>query len=406
MNTLKALEVMREAIRQRPQELSRARRSGQQVVGYLCCYTPEEIIDALGLIPLRICRGGNEEWMEVGAQYTSTKNCAYVREVVGMFVDGKDPLLANSDFIALTTADLEMGRVAEVISYYCKIAPIVLDMPRSLDNASEKEYLLESIKDFTAELERRSGKKLDQGRLREAVALYGAIRKCLLELYELQAGERPPLSWREVFEVTQAGFYLDRRRYLTLLGDLLKEVRYESRDTGIDNRPRILLCGSIIAPGDNKLLDLIDDLGGRIVGDDLCTGRRFYQDLEVKEPSLRGIAEAYADRLPSAHIVCLRPFDEDRRFINVVNLARSYRAGGIIYHSLRFCDPFSFKALPLRDFLRQKLGNFPFLTIHTEYSSSDVEALRTRVESFLNVVASRRVRREAVESGRGQAGRP
>ncbi|OGA54824.1 MAG: hypothetical protein A3G24_24755 [Betaproteobacteria bacterium RIFCSPLOWO2_12_FULL_62_13] len=398
MSTLKTLETLREAVRQRPEEIAQARKSGEKVVGYFCLYTPEEIIDALGLIPLRICRGGNEQWMEVGGQYTSTKNCAYIREMVGMFVDSKDkdPLLANSDIIALTTADLEMGRVAEVIHYYCKIDSAVLGVPRSLEDPSGREYFRGAVKDFAAELERRSGRKLARSRLQESVELYREIRRCLLELYEYQAAERPAISWREVFEVTEAGFYLDRRRYLGLLRELLEEVRVQAPVAKRDERARILLCGSIIAPGDTRLLDIIEEMGGRVVGDDLCTSRRFYQELEVKEPTVEGIAEGYMNRLPSAHLVCLRPFDEDRRFVNMVNLARNYRAEGMIYHTLRFCDAFSFKTQPIRRFVREKLGPFPFLNIHTEYSSSDVEAVRTRVESFLNIMTSASEERPAL----------
>ena len=395
MRNMETLEIIREAVRKRPEELTQARKRGEQVAAYLCCYTPEEVIDALGLIPLRICRGGNEEWLELGSQYTSTKNCTYIREVVGMFIDGRDPLLTNSDFIALTTADLEMGRAAEVISYYCKISPIVLDMPRSFDEPASREYFKESMKDFTAELEKRSGRKLEPRRLQESIQLYRDIRRYLQELYENQAAERPPISWQEVFEVTQAGFYLDRRQYPGLLRDLVDEVRSGAKRAEKDERPRTLLCGSIIAPGDNKLQNLIEEMGARIVGDDLCTGRRFYQDLEVKDASLEGVAQAYIERLPSAHLVCLRPFDEDKRFLNIVNLAKNYRAEGIIYHTLRYCDPFNFKVVAIRSFLREKLGNFPFLNIYKEYSATDIEAVRTRVETFIDIITSMRAQNMA-----------
>jgi len=80
----------------------------------------------------------------------------------------------------------------------------------------------------------------------------------------------------------------------------------------------------------------------------------------------------------------------------MVNLARNYRAEGMIYHTLRFCDAFSFKTQPIRRFVREKLGSFPFLNIHTEYSSSDVEAVRTRVESFLNIMTSASEERPAL----------
>jgi hypothetical protein len=54
---------------------------------------------------------------------------------------------------------------------------------------------------------------------------------------------------------------------------------------------------------------------------------------------------------------------------------------------LRYCDAFTFKAPETkRVFLDQGTS---FLEIHTEYSGSDYEAIRTRIEAFIELVKAK-----------------
>lgn len=385
---MKIVERIREALRERPEELSQARQEGAQVVGYFGTYIPEEIIDAMGLIPIRLGRGGDEALVELGARYISDKNCVFVRHSVGLFAEGKDPFVANSDIVAVPSACLQIFRLSEVVRYYCQRKTVALSVPRNYYLPEARVYFREEMKEFVRQMERLSGKSLVEERLRQSIKLYADIRRSLEEVYHYQALEYPPISWREVFEVTHAGFYLDRRQYLSYLHELLAEVRAKGREEPPDLRPRLLLFGSHIAPGDTKIIGLIEECGGRIVADDLSTGLRFHRALEVKEPSIPGIADAYLERIPCAALPCTQSLESDRRFANLMTLIQDFQVEGAIYHTLRFCDSHSFKANITKRFLQEKL-QMPFLELHTEYSPSDIEAIRTRLESFMDILPGR-----------------
>ncbi|HEX3048605.1 MAG TPA: 2-hydroxyacyl-CoA dehydratase family protein, partial [Bacillota bacterium] len=60
---------------------------------------------------------------------------------------------------------------------------------------------------------------------------------------------------------------------------------------------------------------------------------------------------------------------------------------GVIYHTLRYCDPFSFKAGETKEVINQ--AGIPLLEIHTEYAGSDYEAIRTRVEAFVEMIKNK-----------------
>jgi benzoyl-CoA reductase/2-hydroxyglutaryl-CoA dehydratase subunit BcrC/BadD/HgdB len=390
--TLKTVTAIQEAVKRRPAELAEARKNGSKVVGYLCCYIPEEIVHALDLIPVRLGIGGNERLVELGGHYISTQNCVFVRETLGMFLEKENPYVINSDVVAISTSCMQMFRAAELLKYYAKADTIVLGVPRNFYTDEGRTYYRNEVRWFNEKLEKLAGKNLDPEKLAQSIALFKEIREKIQEIYTVQAKENSPISWREVSQVIQAGYYLDRDQYLKFLDRLLVEIdlnlKGSKTESKKDDRPRIILSGSPIPPGDNKIINLIEEMGGRIVADDLCFGLRPYLDIEVKEATVQGIADAYLDKVPCASLPYLKELETDRRLANLSNLVKQFQPDGMIYHTLRFCDAFTFKGNETKTFLK-----IPFMEIHTEYAGSDIEGVRTRVEAFLEMIRDEQGRR-------------
>jgi benzoyl-CoA reductase/2-hydroxyglutaryl-CoA dehydratase subunit BcrC/BadD/HgdB len=386
---IESLKKIEEAVKNRPQELAEARKKGAKVVGWFNYNIPEEIIHALGFIPVRLGTGGDDRLVEIGARYISTKNCVFTREIVGLFAENQDPYVKNSDLVAVDATCLQTYRVAELIKYYFKVNTLILGVPRNFYLPEGQEYFRKELESFTQKLEEFAGKKLDKNKLAESIKLYSNIRRAIKDLYKYQAVDNPPIKWREIFDVVHAGFYLDRKRYLSLLQELLKELKEKHGSPiigSLNGDARILLSGSIIPPRDTKLINIIEQVGGRIVGDDLWSGLNPFLNLEIKEPSIKGIAEAYINRVPHAALPYL-DLETDRRLKNLKQLIKDYKAQGVIYHTLRYCDPFTFKAGETKDVLKKE--GIPLLEIHTEYAGSDVEAIRTRAEAFVELVKNK-----------------
>jgi len=383
--SLKTLKKIEDAVKERPGELSEARIKGAKVVGWFNYNIPEEIIYALGLIPIRLGTGGNDKLVEVGSRYISTKNCVFTREVVGLFAKNNDPYIKNSDVVAVDATCIQIYRVAELIQYYFKVNTVILGVPRNFSSPEGKSYFESELQRFVNDLEDFSGKKLEETKLSQAIKLYDEIRFAIRTLYEYQAADNPPIKWREVFNIVHAGFYLDRKKYLSLLKELLTEIEENHGYPVISEKgnARILLSGSIIPPGDTKLIDIIEQLGGRIVGDDLWSGLNSFLNVDIKEPTVKGIADAYIDRVPHAALPYL-DLETDRRLKNLKQLIHDFKAQGVIYHTLRYCDAFSFKAIETKNVLKRE--KIPLLEIHTEYAGSDIEAIRTRVEAFIEML--------------------
>ncbi|MDR1452648.1 MAG: 2-hydroxyacyl-CoA dehydratase family protein [Candidatus Margulisbacteria bacterium] len=382
------LDKIRQALQDRPAQIAAAKQRGQKVIGWLNYFVPEEILLALDAVPIRVGTGGDEQLVDIGARYISTKNCVFVRSVVGLLGEKKDAYTPLLDLLAVDASCLQVFRLAEVVKYYFKYETAILGVPRSFAAPEGREYFRQELRSFTAELEKFTGRQLTEAKLNSAIELLAKIREALRYLYEYQAQDYANLSWREVFEIVHAGFYLDRAEYLKLLQELLAELKTlpvdKNKIPGL--QPRVFLTGSQLSPGDVKLINIIEDLGGQIIGDDLWTGLSSYLDIQVAAPTVDALADGYLARVPHAALPYL-DISTDSRIKKLKELLQKFRAQAVIDHTLRYCDPYTFKAGETKDILNN--AGFPFLEIHTEYASSDIEAIRTRVEAFLELVRTR-----------------
>ncbi|OPX44962.1 benzoyl-CoA reductase subunit C [Ruminiclostridium hungatei] len=386
--SLETLVKISEAVGRRPEELARARNQGQKVVGWLGYNIPEELIHALGLIPVRLGTGGDGKLVEVGSRYISSKNCVYTRNLVGLFAENTDPYIQNSDLIALDSTCLQLYRVGEIIHYYFNINTLTLGVPRNFFLPEAKKYFQAELEEFAGKLEGFAGKKLDAKSLSESIKLFNGIREKIKNIYKFQSEDSPVITWSEVYNVVHAGYYLDREQYSAYLSELLQELEEKHRNRNIDieeEEARVLLAGSSIPPGDNKIIKIIEDLGGRIVGDDLWTGILPYLGIDIQESSIKGLADAYLKRVPHGALPYL-DLNTDKRLQNLRESIKSNNARGIIYYTLRYCDPYTFKAGETKDVVKQ--DDVTLLEIHTEYAGSDFEAIRTRVGAFLEMLRS------------------
>lgn len=382
--TLVALQKIRDAVQQRPGEIEEEKRKGKIIVGWVGYLIPEEIIHALGLIPVRLGRGGDERLVELGARYISSQNCAFIRACMGMFAENTDPYIRGADAVAFDNACMQVYRLGEVSKYYCKKKTLFLGVPRDPASPSAQKYFRHEVEHFTQKLEDLAGKKVEPEELTGSIGLYQNIRAAICELYHfLDIGESP-LNWKEVGEVVHAGYYLDKTNYFSLLQELLSEIRSLPVITAPNsNEVRIILSGSLIAPGDVKLSDLIEHVNGNIVSDDLWSGLNPSLNMHIDNPTIMGIADAYMNRIPHYTLPCLDK-DNDIRFEHLKAAVLKTKAQGVIYHTIRYCDSATLKTTGLKNRLRKE--GIPLLEIHTEYSGSDVEAIRTRVEAFFEIL--------------------
>lgn len=183
--------------------------------------------------------------------------------------------------------------------------------------------------------------------------------------------------------MSKLGFYTDYGNHILLLEQLLKtlESRVEKVESGItDNRPRILWTGLGNSLGCSKVLELVEECGGVVVCQEGCGGITRTEDLidESKNPIL-----AIAERYLRVTCACMTP--NNQRFKDLKRLISEFHIDGVIDLAWKFCQPFEIESYRVSELVKNEL-NKPFLHIVTDFSQSDVEQLRVRIEAFIEQI--------------------
>ncbi len=132
--------------------------------------------------------------------------------------------------------------------------------------------------------------------------------------------------------------------------------------------------------GNSKVPEIIEDRGGMIVAEESCTGTRSFWDPvdEDKEP-MPGLAERYI-KIPCS---CMSP--NDRRVDNILELAKEFNIDGVVYYTLQFCHGYNIEKHKVQQALKK--AGIPMLFIETDYSRSDVEQIKLRVDAFMEMLS-------------------
>ncbi len=345
--------------------------SRKPVIGWFCAYTPQEILLAAGLYPYRIVPEPSGS-ITMADSYMERSFCPYVRSCLGEALEGRYRFL---DGLVVVNSCDPMRRLYDAWRYYIGGFVSLLDLPR-IDSDLAVDYYRECLLRFIGELETHYQLKISASSISGAIMAHNRIRSLLKELYQLNYERGLPVPAVQIQRVVMASAVLPADTFTELLEQLLGEVGHARSDTR--EGPRVLISGSIL---DNpQIIELVEQCGARVVGDDLCTGtRQFWQMAEPDGEPLTALSRYYLGRIP-----CPRMRDAQKRFDHVFQLVDDFQADGVIFYTLKFCDPFLYD-IPV---LRGKLGDrgIPSLILEGDYTPGTLGRVRTRIQAFVEML--------------------
>jgi bzd-type benzoyl-CoA reductase N subunit len=353
----------------------RAKLSGidKKKIGYLCAYVPEELILAAGMHPYRITGSGEEDLSQADS-YIPMNSCGFCRSALVEGLRNGEGLL--SGVVATDCCD-SMRRLFDTWCHFIESSFTHLLWIPHKSHQEGLDAFVRELTGFKEHLEEFTGEEIGDGALERSLSLYNQSRRLLGELYAGRKEEYPTITGTEALEVVKAGFVLPREEYNGLLAELLEEV--EGRDAYDDEGPRILITGSICA--DLEYVSVVEEGGGMVVADDICTGSRYFLELaeEGSTDPLKAIGKRYLNRIP-----CSRMYDYERRVEHILRTAEEYQVQGIIYSVLKFCDPYQYDYPIFRDKLED--AGYPLLKIDREHNAAGIGQISTRVQAFLEML--------------------
>jgi benzoyl-CoA reductase/2-hydroxyglutaryl-CoA dehydratase subunit BcrC/BadD/HgdB len=366
----------------RIKELMDHKARGGKVTGLFCVFVPEDLILAAGAIPVGLCAG--TQFSVPDAEEVLPRNtCALIKSSFGFKVGRTCPYVQASDFVIGETTCDGKKKMYEILAEYHPT--YVMEVPQK-KTALGRRLFLEELRGLKTKLEGETAVTITAERLAEATALVEAKRAALRRLHDARKARPVPISGLDALLVTQIAFYDDTVRFTEKVNALCDELEGRiARGEGVASAdaPRILVSGSPMAIPNWKLHRILEDSGAVVVGEESCTGTRYFSYATAEnDGSLGAQLEAIADRQLETHCACFTPNDE--RIDDVLALARGWAADGVVHYVLQFCHTFANEAEKVEKVLTSR--DVPLLRIETDYSDEDMGQIKNRVDAFLEMI--------------------
>ncbi|OGO01644.1 MAG: hypothetical protein A2Y72_03110 [Chloroflexi bacterium RBG_13_53_26] len=339
---------------------------------------PEEIIHAAGMVPIRLTGDSQEPALEEANAYMYINTCSFVRSCLDLVLRNQYHFLDG--FVSAATCDCPR-RLTDVWKHY-DFTPFVhiVDVPRKMTKSAHDLYHNE-VQGLKDRLEGFFDVEITDEALRQTIKVFNRTRELLKELYDLRKSDCPPITGAEVLEVLNAGFKMPREEFNGLLERLVGEA--SSGQRAVKGKFRLMINGSPL--NNPEFVKTIEDLGGLVVVDELCTGVRHWWDLVDDSPEIdpvEALSRRYLNNFP-----CPRMFPPEERFNRALQLVKDYRVDGVVSEVVRYCVHCAHDQPLLRR--RLEIQGVPVLELSIEYGASGTGQIMTRVQAFLEMLEGR-----------------
>jgi benzoyl-CoA reductase subunit C len=377
---MQEIKIFHEAV-QNPDVIASAMRSkGEKIIGYLCSYAPEELIYATGFHPMRLFSSKTE--INLAENHLQAYCCSLVRGILEDSLSGKLDFLDGTVFPHTCDSIQRLSDIWRLNNKYQFFADVV--MPAKLNTESAKTYMKDVLVKFKTDLEKAAGKKISQSGLEESIGKFNIIKSNLKTLYKLKSENPELLKGSDMHAIVKGSMMMDRDQLVELLPVIVSKLsespgNKQQKGSGLNKNKRLLLSGSICDSPD--IYNIIESSGGVIVGDDLCTGQRWFDgEVPMDEEPMDALTTRYFNR-----IVCPAKHQSNTaRGENIVTLAKKNKADGVIFMLLKFCDPHSFDYPYMKEFLdKEGIKN---ILIEIDDHSLNSGQLHTRLETFIHMI--------------------
>ncbi len=386
MKDLKHLIYFENLLQEAHNELvSKAIEEGKLALGYNCFYIPEALLNLPGCFASRL-RAPRCVSTDIASYYMTTRNCPYVRSILERAIEGGYNYL-NALFGAEGCAAME--RMEE---HFALIKPVknerfittIIDPPMKGDKTNLDYYKAQLRLKVLEPLQKEFGVDVSDSALRKAIELTNEISRLVTEIGNFRKLDNPPITGYEfhvIQLVTQACPHYLIKPYLE---ETLEELKTREPEAKFPYRARVALVGSEV--DDPEFTKLIESCGAMVVADRYCFGSfpgREQIEILDGETAFDAICRHYLYWSQCARFMDGEKIDQRHR--EVKRLVDEYKADGVIYENMKFCEFWSYEKVLASHIFANEL-NIPCCTIEKEYALGAVGQLRTRFQAFIEAL--------------------
>ena len=256
--------------------------------------------------------------------------------------------------------------------------------PRVKESEISREYFRRSIKEFSIDLSKKTGRKLTKKALKKSISKIGYAQSLYHKLCDYRKADEVVINGNDMFLVTNAFFFDRIDNWIDAVEKLLDECKKrkeENINVAAKIAPRIVYTGSPPIFPNYKIPMLIEESDGLIVADETCSSNRMFNDrVAVDEWFVNDMLDSMADKYLKA---CTCPVftKNDDRIRRVIELVRSYNADGVVYQAFAGCTVYELEQRSVLAAMEKE--GIPILYLESDYSPSQGGQLSTRIEAFI-----------------------
>lgn len=360
--------------------LNEAKDQGKKVVGQYCMYTPSEIAVAAGAIPVSLC-GTRNDSVPTAEEILPRALCPLIKSSFGFALKDSCPYLVASDIVVADTTCDGKKKMYELLAEYKPMH--MLQLPQ-IQNEDALGYWRKQFQDLVDRLEKEFSVTITEDKLRDAVKIMNRERLALKAVLDLAKRRPSPITGMEMVEVAfKTSFFPDKEKGIAMMHALADEIGQRA-DAGEScyskNTPRIFLTGVPVGMGSHKVVRLIEECGGNVVCLDNCTGYKKTRVMMDEEADpLTEMARRYLD------VPCAIMSPNPNRYKAIEELVKAFDADAVVDLTWQGCQTYAVESWSLKKYVTGELKK-PFLQIETDYSETDTEQLKVRIEAFMEML--------------------
>lgn len=371
-------------------------KKGLHPIGSVCSLVPEPLLNLPGCFSVRL-RAPRTGSIDIGTYYMSSLLCECCRAILERAVEGGYNFL---DCIMAPDACAQMNRCVENMEQLnCiekkKFFVSYCDVPMKADDLALKHYVTQMQTHVLAPLQEKLGIDISDASIRKAVEQHNRICKVFEEISEYRKEENPRITGYEFAVLCTVSYCCPKELIIERLEETAAELRDRQPDEKKDFRAKIVVVGSEV--DDPSLINLIEEVGTRVVADRFCFGSlpgREQITLNDTDNALTQVCRHYINVGKCPRYMNSDKVQERQSYVH--KLVEEYHADGIIYQQMKFCDYWGYERPYASKTMREK-WNVPVLSVDRPYVVGNSGQLRTRVQAFVESLEIKKRNKAVVE---------
>lgn len=361
---------------------------------------PSETLYAMGIQPLfpenyacvsTVMKTTPKMFNVSEARGLSRDLCSYTRCVMGFVHGCEDAPLGGMEkpdiLISTKNVCLVYLKWWQLMAHALKCPLFVIDNPRITGKIEgyHLKYVAGQLKNLVFELEKITGKSLDEQKLKEAVRLSDEAAQLWRKVLDLRKSKPCPMgvtdSSAAMFPMVAAAGTMDAVEfYQRLLGEVSERVR-DGVGVVKDERFRLLLSG-IPYWHHLDIFNYLEERYGAVFVYELYTATWGLASLDPAKPF-----ESLAFKMLYNPVNMPQTWSEKW----VVKIVEDFNVDGIVLLSSRSCKATSIGNMAIQKFLREKYG-IPSVVIeadHTDDRAYSNAQAKAKLDTFMEILGSK-----------------